>query len=111
MTEVSGDGYPATVYEQTIRNKGRNSDQRLGEKNSAVSVEDLKGVEVILSSDQESSKFDTYENLNKSIPPRLSSTERRAIDDLEYEQSNYSRPKLGGTDMGDSKKWTLDSLL
>ena len=88
MTEVRGYHSAARVYDQSVEIKARNSDKKLDEKNSTARLEGLKGIEVTLSSNQEPSDFDTYENLNKPTEARLSPTEQRAIDDLEYDQRN-----------------------
>ena len=110
MAEISGYGPSTNSYAQTVQNKVLDSGERLNE-NKVGRLEGLKGVEVILSSNQELSEFDTYEGMEKAKPTRFSPTEQRAIDDLDYEQRNSNANAPDPSDAGVQERRALDSML
>ena len=100
MPEVSGYGAPTAVYQKPIESKGVDSDQR---SENIQPIGSLEGVEVILSSDQARAEVETYEDLNKPTPSRLSPAEQREID------GNSDNPDPA--EMSEREKRALDSLL
>ena len=108
MPEVSGYGAPTAVYQKPIESKGVDSDQR---SENIQPIGRLEGVEVILSSDQARAEVETYEDLNKPAPSRLSPVEQREIDDLESEQRKGNSDNPGPAEMSEREERALDSLL
>ena len=83
MAEINGYGTTSNaMIQRTSESKAR--DSGLNTENIEGSSR-REGVEVILSSDQDQ-YTDTYESVNQSAARQLSSTEQRALDDLEYDQ-------------------------
>ena len=111
MPEVSGYGAPTAVYQKPIESKGVDSDQRSENSRPISRMEGSKGVEVILSSDQARVDVETYEDLNKPTPSRLSPAEQREIVDVESEQRKGNSDNPDPAEMSEREERALNSLL
>ena len=108
MPEVSGYGAPTAVYQKPIESKGVDSDQRSA---NTQPIGRLEGVEVILSPDQPRAEVETYEDLYKPTPSRLSPAEQPEIDDLEDQQRKGNSDNPDPAEMSKREERALDSLL
>ena len=108
MPEVSGYAVSTNAYQKPIESKGADSDQR---SENIQPIGRLEGVEVILSSDQARADVETYEDLNKPTPSRLSPAEQREIDDLESEQRKGNSDNPGPAELSEREERALNSLL
>ena len=111
MPEISGYGGPTNVYQKPVESKVIESDQRSEKNQPTVKMEGMKGVEVILSSDQTGPELETYDDLNRPAPKGLSPAEERVLDDREYQQRKGNSNNPGPAEIGGREKQALDSML
>ena len=113
MPEVSGYGNVTSgLYQGTA--EGRNAIPEESNVRTAQTVIN-RGVEVVLSSEQSRLEEEQYLELNKpqvsDRPSELSSTQLRAIEDLEFERRNPTVDEPDPNEMGEAERRALEALL